>query len=104
MTTQEGRAEQRRVWQERIGEQKQSGQTIRAFCEERGLSAAQFYYWRQRLRPAARPVRFALVEGGSDGLCGRAIEIELSTGERLRLAAEAATLRVVLGVLREARG
>ena len=67
------------------------------------MSAAQFYYWRQRLTQAARPVRFALVEEGPGSPSGGGIEIELTTGERLRLAAEAATLRVVLGALREAR-
>ena len=103
MTTQEERSEQRRVWQERIADQKQSGQTIRAFCKERGVSAAQFYYWRQRLTQAAGPVKFALVEGRPGSACGSGIEIELTTGERLRLAAEVTTLRVVLGVLREAR-
>ena len=53
-----------------ISEQSGSGQTIVAFCRERGLTTSQFYTWRKRLRgsaaeqflevqvarPAARPI------------------------------------------------
>ena len=51
-------------------EQRGSGQTVKAFCRERGLTTSQFYTWRKRLRglagerflevqvarPAARPI------------------------------------------------
>jgi len=42
-----------------IAEQEASGQTIRVFCEQRGLADNSFYRWRQRLEKSA-PVRFAL--------------------------------------------
>jgi transposase-like protein len=34
-------------WREVLGEYRQSGQTVRAFCRERGLNEASFYRWRQ---------------------------------------------------------
>ena len=57
-------------WRGLISEQSGSGQTIEAFCRERGLTTSQFYTWRKRLRgsvaeqflevqvakPAARPM------------------------------------------------
>ena len=57
-------------WRTLISEHSGSGQTIVAFCRERGLTTSQFYTWRKRLRgsaaeqflevqvarPAARPI------------------------------------------------
>lgn len=56
-------------WRGLVAEQGQSGETVEAFCRERGLATSQFYTWRKRLRssiadrflevqvakPAARP-------------------------------------------------
>lgn len=57
------KAEQRREqWRQRIAEQESSGQSIRAYCRERGLPEHAFYGWRQRLRKQSAPVKFALVE------------------------------------------
>ena len=35
-----------------LTEQKNSGQSVAAFCRERGLGEWQFYEWKKRLRPA----------------------------------------------------
>jgi hypothetical protein len=40
-------------WSGLISEQSQSGQTVQAFCRERGLTTSQFYTWRKRLRGSA---------------------------------------------------
>jgi hypothetical protein len=49
-------------------------------------------------------VTFALVEAKRPvTVIPAMIEVALSSGERLRIPCEAAALRVVLGVLREAR-
>ncbi len=37
-------------WRGLVSEQSGSGQTIVAFCRERGLTTSQFYTWRNRLR------------------------------------------------------
>jgi transposase-like protein len=42
--------ELRSKWSGLISEQGGSGQTVEAFCRERGLTTSQFYTWRKRLR------------------------------------------------------
>ena len=42
--------EVRSKWAGLISEQSQSGETVEAFCRERGLTSSQFYTWRKRLR------------------------------------------------------
>ena len=105
MTTQEKQAERRRLWSERIGEQKQSGKSIRAYCRERGEKEQAFYYWRQVLRRPCKPLRFVLVERNNLPGQKEKIEILLTSGERMQVApgVDVATLRLVLGVLREAQ-
>lgn len=39
-----------RAWRERIRRQQKSGLTIQAFCQEEGLAAHQFSWWRRQLR------------------------------------------------------
>jgi hypothetical protein len=104
MTTEEKRAERRKLWRELIAEQKKSEKTIRAFCQEHGQKEHSFYFWRQQLAPE-KAVRFALVETHGGLPVRERIEILLNSGEKLRIppGADAATLRMVLAVLREAR-
>jgi transposase-like protein len=93
----------REHWQELILQQEQSGLSVHAFCEQRGLTEASFYNWRKQLR-GGTPVGFALVEAKGSGLSPKApVELVLATGERVQISpgADAATLRMVLGVLRE---
>ena len=72
------------------------------FCRGRGVSEPSFYRWCRRLSEEAR-VKFALVETGRAGSAGPGLELALGTGEHLRITpgADAATLRMVLSVLRE---
>ena len=39
-------------WRKLVSEQGRSGQSVAAFCGERGLCAPYFYTWRKRLREA----------------------------------------------------
>ena len=94
-------------WSGLISEQSESGETVEAFCRERGLTTSQFYTWRKRLRrsaaeqflevqiakPAARPApskrgaieirlaegRSVLVEPGFDPDHLRAVVAALET-------------------------
>ena len=90
-------------WRNLIQQQAVSGQPVRVFCSERGLTEQSFYYWRKRLSQQA-PVSFALVRSdGSAGNQGAPLELELGAGQRLRIpcGVDAATLRTVLAVLGE---
>jgi hypothetical protein len=90
-------------WRARISAQERSGISVKQFCKQQGLTEQSFYYWRKRLQTPAS-MRFALVEpeprrGTADDA---ALELVLTTGERLRISArvDAATLRQVLEALR----
>jgi hypothetical protein len=94
--------EQRReLWRQRIAEQETGGQSIRAYCGERELKESAFYGWRGRLRKQNTPVRFALVETKPAMETPPPLELLLASGDRLRISSDAATLKLVLAVLRE---
>jgi hypothetical protein len=101
--------ERRELWRQRVAQQKNSGQTVRAFCREQKFSEYSFYWWRRQLSGSVdQPIRFALVETTMPTTetprphqAQTQLELVLNSGERLRMSADAATLRLVLGVLRE---
>ena len=45
-----------RQWRGLLRKQKRSGQSVRAFCRERGLKEASFYHWRQKIEQRDREV------------------------------------------------
>src|SRR5436189_6447247 len=65
-------------WGKLIAEQEASGQTIRAFCKERGISDHSFYFWRKRLG-TSEPVQFALLKTVTSAAT---LELILASGER----------------------
>ncbi len=90
-------------WRDVIQQQAASGQSVSAFCAERGLTEQSLYSWKKRLGEQA-PVSFALVTADrSERSSSAPLELELSPGCRLRVpcGVDAATLRTVLAVLRE---
>lgn len=94
------RADRVEVWHRIISEQEASEQSVRAFCRQRGFKEHSFYMWRKRLRkPSA--MRFALVE--TNQALPAMMEVVLAGGEKLRIPCEASALRLVLGILKEAR-
>jgi transposase-like protein len=99
------REQRREFWRQIMAQQQQSGLSVRAICEQHGISEYSFYQWRKRLAQQL-PVKFALVEAGRNGYVpGEAVEVILHSGDRLRVGpdVDAATLRLVLNVLREVR-
>src|SRR5215831_2437702 len=99
------REARREFWRELIAQQQQTGVPVRAVCQQYGVSEYSFYQWRKRLADQL-PVKFALVETGrATRVHAEAVEVILTSGERLRITpgADAATLRLVLTILREPR-
>jgi hypothetical protein len=91
-------------WSERIAAQQRSGISVKQFCNQQGVSEYSFYAWRKRLHESG-PVRFALVERRArqqERTAEAALELVLTTGERLRIGAgvDTAMLRTVLDALR----
>jgi transposase-like protein len=89
-------------WRTRIATQERSGISVKRFCKQYGFTEQSFYYWRKRLQ--APSMRFALVkpEPRRGTVDDAALELVLTTGERLRISAgvDTATLRQVLEALR----
>lgn len=42
-----------RQWAEVLQAKQNSGQTVRAFCEENGINEKRYFYWQRKLRDAA---------------------------------------------------
>jgi transposase-like protein len=91
-------AQRQELWRQRIGEQEKSGASIRAYCKQHGLAEHAFYSWRKQLRTTS-PTTFALVETAPSKDAAM-IELVLTRGDRLRIPADEATIRIVLSALR----
>lgn len=94
-------------WRDLVSEQSQSGQTVRAFCHDRGLRDSLFYDWKKRLRES-EPVQFVearLKEPSEQRKAAAehcpAIEIRLHRGHSLLVEPgfDANHLRALLAVL-----
>jgi transposase-like protein len=74
-------------WRGLISEQGGSGQTIAAFCRERGLTTSQFYVWRKRLRGIAAEqfLEVQVVKAPARPIASNrgAIEIRLAAGRSI---------------------
>ncbi len=104
-------------WQKLIAEAVRSGQSIRAYCRERGVTEGQFYAWRRRLATSGRgatgpraagamsSATFALVQDAGATPEPAGVELVWADGRRLRIGpgTDAATLRTVLAVLEPER-
>ncbi len=94
-------------WRDVVSEQSQSGQTVSAFCRDRGLRDSLFYDWKKRIREgeAAKFVELKVKESSekrkpAPGHCP-AIEIRLSKGRSVLVEPgfDASHLRALLAVL-----
>jgi transposase-like protein len=100
-------AEQWSAW---IDEQRNSGQTISAFCGSIGVSENSFYVWRRKLRgrrdvaplakasPSESFVPLSIVESGGTG---PRLEIDLPCGAVVRVPGHEPLIRQTLEVLLE---
>ena len=60
MTGREAKTQYRiREWAERFRERSQSGQTVRSWCSDNGVSNRTYYYWLRRVREYAAQVMSA---------------------------------------------
>lgn len=92
-------------WREMVALWRQSGQSVRAFCDERGLSEPSFFAWRRTLsqRDRARvkaPPTFVPLRVVPDTV----VEVALPTGLVVRVPARAdvAAVAALVAALRAA--
>jgi transposase-like protein len=92
-------------WRELVSEQGRSGQSVAAFCRQRGLCAPHFFAWKKRLSQAeaAKFVEVKLAAATPEPSAGRgsAIEIRLKNDRSLVVGPgfEANHLRALLAVV-----
>ena len=72
-------------WRKLVSEQARSGQTVIAFCRERGLCRPYFFVWKKRLREntAARFVEVQVAESPANVPGDSRIEVRLQNGRSL---------------------
>jgi len=95
-------------WRGLVVEQEVSGQSVAAFCRERGVPASQMFAWRRRLREGEES-KFVAVEVAPDGeakqpklaMRSGAIEVRLGRGRSIVVEPgfDAHHLRELLSVL-----
>jgi transposase-like protein len=94
-------------WRGLVSEQSQSGQTVKAFCHDRGLRDSLFYDWKKRIREGEASKFVEVRVTGAKAQARPApdhspvIEIRLSKGRSLFVEAgfDASHLRALLAVL-----
>ena len=93
-------------WRRLVSEQARSGQTVKAFCRERGLCRPYFFVWKKRLEGGA-PAKFLEVQvterlPSTSGDAG--VEIRLRNGRSLmvRPGFDAEHVRTLLVVVETA--
>jgi hypothetical protein len=93
------------MWRKLVSEQEQSGQSVSAFCRERGLPLSRFFFWKKRLREAATSqfveVQVAKPNREPAPVRDTTIEVRLGNGRSLVVGPEfdASHLRALLAVV-----
>lgn len=93
-------------WRKLVSEQARSGQTVKAFCRERGLCRPYFFVWKKRLEEDT-PARFLEVqvrERVPSASSDSNVEIRLQNGRSLmvRPGFDAEHVRTLLAVVEAA--
>jgi hypothetical protein len=94
----------RTKWQKLISEQARSGQTVTAFCRERGLCRPYFFAWKKRLREDTA-VKFLEVQLSETAPARDSrVEIRLQNGRSLLVGRgfDAEHVRALLAVVETA--
>ena len=102
------RQERLENWTARIMACRSSGMTVRAWCQENGLSEKTYYYWQRRLfqtlseQQAAHETAFAEVTPPRLVCSGNvAVTVRISGAEAdIHSGADAATVETVLRILK----
>ncbi len=93
-------------WRRLISEQARSGQTITAFCRERGLCRPYFFAWKKRLREdtAVKFLEVQLTEAAPKAAGDSCVEIRLRNGRSLLVGRgfDAEHVRALLAVVETA--
>lgn len=96
-----------KFWRETIAEAAGSGQSVREFCQQRGLKENLFYSWRRELRwrdaeAVEQPGFVELVRPGGGGAAGVSIRIDDRISIVLQRGFDREVLQATLACLADA--
>ena len=80
-----------RQWRGLITEQRQSGESVRAFCRSRELREASFYHWRQKIERRDREVH---VTRSAASALAPVVVVDVPSGDA-KSSAVSATIEIV---------
>jgi transposase-like protein len=90
-------------WRRLIREHARSGQTVTAFCGERGLCRPYFFAWKKRLQKSegSKFLEVQVKEGASSAVSDSRVEVRLQNGRSLVVGPgfDAAHVRALLMVV-----
>ena len=93
-------------WRRLVSEQTRSGQTVKAFCRERGLCRPYFFVWKKRLEEdtPAKFLEVQMAEHRPSASEDSSVEIRLRNGRSLlvRPGFDAEHVRALLAVVEAA--
>jgi hypothetical protein len=93
-------------WRRLVSEQARSGQTVIAFCRERGLCRPYFFVWKKRLRKntTAKFLEVQVKEPAPSAPDDQRVEIRLENGRSLMVTPgfDAEHVRALLAVVEAA--
>jgi hypothetical protein len=58
----------REKWHQIILSQRRSGQTVAAYCRQRGIGQASFFAWKRRLRSASGTTEFVEIKAAAEAM------------------------------------
>jgi hypothetical protein len=100
------RKKARTKWRRLVSEQARSGQTITAFCHERGLCRPYFFVWKKRLceDTAVKFLEVHLTEAAPNAARDSRVEVRLQNGRSLLVGRgfDAEHVRALLAVVERA--
>ena len=111
MARQQRDLKRERTWRRHIAEQRDSGQTIRAYCDAHHIRETAFYFWRTEIvkrdceaaaEPKAAPAFVPVAVIDAPVIADAPIDIRLVQGHRVRVRAgcDRGLLADVLALLR----
>ncbi|MGH7594340.1 MAG: IS66 family insertion sequence element accessory protein TnpA [Gemmatimonadales bacterium] len=80
------RGYRRRPWEVLVARWRESGQSMRAYCQEHKLSYSQLVRWRRRLDPAATPRPLTLIPVLAAAARGSGLVVRLGDGLGIEVA------------------
>ncbi len=91
------------VWSERIAACRNSGDTVKNWCQVNGISVGSYYKWQKRVfeLASAQQTDFSEITPSPISHCGIAVTVRIDGAEAdIHSGADSETVRIVLEILK----